>query len=540
MNDNVFFVLDKLLSHLKIMINRSELKLQIESHPSYPSLHAITGVLDHFNIENLALEVLPNLETLSQLPKFFIALIDNENDKEFSVIVKRKNSVEVISGDKKKTSMPVDNFLSIWDGIIVAVEKNEFITKTKQTNNPAFINSLYILSGFFILAAFFFAKPTLFSSLHFVLSLVGIFISLQIIKHEFGFRSKIVNKFCTANKSTSCDAALNSKGATILKHYKLSDISLIYFIGLTLSWIIFVNISVSIVSIITISLFVIPATLYSIYYQYFVIKKWCPLCLVIVAVLWLQCCSLFTLNGLMENITLSLKSGVILFFSFILTAALWLFIKPLIIKRQDLEKLQIKHYKFKRNFDLFNAIYSKGKVLNTQPVHESEIILGNKNAPLHILLVTNPQCYFCKTVHTDIEKLLKKHPNHLKVTLRFSINVSDKNNIAYKVTSRLLELYNTKPETIFANALHNAYKNDVNLDNWIKHWKNASHSFDTVLEKQQTWCHDNDINFTPALYINGKEFPKEYERSDISYFIEDLIEYNSTINTSIESDSIAV
>ena len=37
-----------------IQFDKDEFLFQIQSHPSYPSLHSITGVLEHFNIDNIA------------------------------------------------------------------------------------------------------------------------------------------------------------------------------------------------------------------------------------------------------------------------------------------------------------------------------------------------------------------------------------------------------------------------------------------------------------------------------------------------------
>ena len=45
----------------------------------------------------------------------------------------------------------------------------------------------------------------------------------------------------------------------------------------------------------------------------------------------------------------------------------------------------------------------------------------------------------------------------------------------------------------------------------------------TILEKEKTWCHENAINFTPEILINGRS-PKEYDKQDIMYFIEDMRE----------------
>ena len=50
MKSPLSLIVKKLLSKNAISFDKKELDFQIQSHPSYPSLHAITGVLDHFNI----------------------------------------------------------------------------------------------------------------------------------------------------------------------------------------------------------------------------------------------------------------------------------------------------------------------------------------------------------------------------------------------------------------------------------------------------------------------------------------------------------
>ncbi|MFH4965886.1 vitamin K epoxide reductase family protein [Gaetbulibacter sp. M235] len=525
MKDQLFNVLNEYLKSSDIFINDSELEFQILSHPSYPSLHALTGVLDHFNICNLALEVSPNAEILKQLPKTFISLVNGEINKDFAVITQQNDTIKITHGNKRKISITVEEFLPIWSGVIVVVEKEDFNVQAKTINTKNISKGLYVLCGILFLSAFISVKPSLFQLLHFTLSLIGLYVSFLIVKHELGFMSRAIDKFCTANEFTSCDAVLNSKGATILKHFKLSDVCLVYFTSLALAWVLIVNSNTSDSAIIFLSLTTVPVTFYSIYYQYNVIKKWCPLCLSIVVVLWLQCSTLLVNKNTFENIEFKINDGLVLFFSLIIITTLWLIIKPLLKKEQELNKLQIQHYKFKRNFDLFNAVYHKNEIINTSSIHNKEIVLGSKKAPLHIVLVTNPKCHYCKSAHTDIENILNKHPDSIKVVIRFSISTKDKDDVVYKVINRLFEIYNTESEFKCLEALHDVYKNEANLDKWLLIWNEArNYVFDDVLESQKAWCLRNTINFTPALYINGRPFPKEYERSDISYFIEDLIE----------------
>lgn len=529
MRDQLFIVLNEYLKNLDIHLNQSELELQILSHPSHPSLHAVTGVLDHFNVQNLALEVSADFATLKQLPQTFITLIDGEQNREFAVISQIDKDIKITCGNKKKVTFTVERFLSIWSGIILVAEKDPLNNAPISTHIKGISNSLYALCGIFLISAFFMAKPTFLQSLHFIFTITGFFINILIIRHELGFRSKTLNKFCTAHESSSCDAVLNSKGATVLKNFKLSDFSLVYFTGLAFSWIIAVNFNASDSAILFISLLTLPATIYSLYYQFTIIRKWCPLCIAIVLILWAQAGVLLFYKNPSENLQFDFISVSILLFGLLMVFSLWLFIKPLLKAQQGFQRLQIQHYKFKRNFDLFDSMYSKGEFIDLTPIHDAEVILGNKEASLHILLVTNPKCHYCKEAHTVVADILRKKPESVKITIRFYLGKIDKNDQGYKIACRIIEIYNTKSELHCMEALDDAYKKDADLDKWLLKWKEAdSDIFDKVLKTHQLWCQNNGINFTPAVYINSRLFPKEYEKSDLSYFIDDLIEQAET------------
>jgi uncharacterized membrane protein len=522
-----FEIISKYLKSEKVIINFDELKLQLLSHPSFPSLHSVTGVLDHFNIENLALEVPVNTEVLNQLPKTFISLISNKERIDLVLVNQLNKKIEISYGDKSKKYITKDEFIDLWRGIIVIIEKDSFETSNSIQNDFIFKNIIYVISLILTVGIFFFFNPSIFQSFHYILTITGVGVSLLLVKHELGFQSKTVDKFCSGgNELTDCDAVLNSKGASIIKNFKLSDISLIYFTGILISWIISIQHSNDNSLIIILSLITLPVTLYSIFYQYFIVKKWCPLCLSIVVVLWLQISTIPLINNPFTSITFKLSSIFILFFSFLLVFSFWFFVKPLLKKQNELGKLRVEYYKFKRNFTLFDAVYSKASLYDTIIDASKEIIFGNKNALIKILLVTNPSCFYCRLIHRELNDILKKNPEDINITFRFNIpQPHDKDNISSLVASRLLEIYNTTAQETIDLALDEAYKNEVDLNEWLLKWKvSDDQSYENILKIQQKWCYDNNINFTPAFFINGKQYPKEYESSDLNYFIEELIE----------------
>ena len=528
MKDQLLIVVQEYLKSQNIYLDESELALQILSHPSYPSLHSLTGVLDHFNIDNIALRVSPNTETLNKLPKTFIALIQREKSEDFAVITYgKKDTILVKYGNEKETSVSTEEFLKIWSGIIVVAEIEESNASQRVHYSPN--NYIYIACGILLLGSFFWASSEITQYLHFILTIAGIIASVLIVRHELGFISETVIKFCSGNESTNCQAVLNSKGATFFKHFKLSDLCVIYFTALLLAWLINIHLGLSDTPILYVSIFAIPVTIYSVYYQYYIVKKWCPLCMGVVFILWLQAgVAIIDLYNLGGN-SLELYSVFNLLLSVLIMTSIWLFVRPLLKAKLDFERIQIQHYKFKRNFDIFNSLYSRNPPIVLTPTHPAEIVLGNKEAPINVILVTNPNCSYCKEAHTEIDNLLHKKYEEVRLTIRFNLGGLDPENDGYNVASRIIEIYNTESDTLCIKALNEAYAKDVNLKEWLLKWKEVQSPIaESVLEFHKSWCQENGINFTPAIYINGREFPKEYERSDLVYFTDELIDHLNT------------
>jgi len=206
-----------------------------------------------------------------------------------------------------------------------------------------------------------------------------------------------------------------------------------------------------------------------------------------------------------------------------LALTFWNLIRPLLKEQKLFSELTFEHLKFKRNFSVFDALLNTGKSYNMALLDTKEIVLGNRMAPITILLITNPSCFYCRDAHTDIENILRTYEDKVNVIIRFNVP-EDKAIISNRVAARLLEIYHTKGK--IKEALDEVYDKNVNLEKWLIKWGAVSNDqFGTnILNKQKEWCHESGLNFTPAFFVNGKEFPKEYKRTDLKYFIDDLFE----------------
>ncbi|WP_458627593.1 vitamin K epoxide reductase family protein [Winogradskyella sp. PC D3.3] len=523
MKDTLSYQVEQLLKENKLIIDFDELSFQIKSHPTYPSLHAVTGVLDHFNIENLALDVPITANTLHQLPNTFLAQLEIDSEKQFAVVTKIKDQYRLVFNAKNKKTISQIQFLEQFTGILLAVDKDESnLEVTNSSITSKLIKGLSI-GSIFLLTLLLFNTTTEIANYFFLfISVIGVYITTTILKQEQGESTILGNAFCSnPTEKKNCNAVLSSKGATILKGLKLSDLSFIYFTGLGLATSILIISNISIFIPQTISLIALPITLYSIYYQSLVIKKWCFLCLCIIGLMWFQA-GLATINF---SVNYEFTSILITILSFTSISALWLLSSKSYKENKALNTVKLEYFKLKRNFELFNNQLSKSKIINTQIDDIKEIVYGNINSHFNITIISNPMCGHCKAVHNLVNQILKQYSDSVKLIIRFNVDQKDPSNSSVKITTRLLELYHTKEPKLSLKAMNDIYGN-YSSEQWLKKWDECAQPKDYLLtlKNEHSWCTKSSINFTPEILINGQSYPRLYERSDLIYFIEDLIE----------------
>lgn len=526
MKAQLYTLLQKLIIKNHIQLHQDELKLQLLSHPSYPSLHAVTGVLKHFSIPNLAIKLPTTVDVIKQLPASFLAVLDKNDNEELVLVERKKGGIKLLEDDKQKKIISEEEFVQQWTGVIIAIEKDESVQETKKEPYSILFKIISIVLLIAGIVGFVVKTPSYFAIAHFLIGLFGIGISILITKHELGIQSNAENNFCNLSEKTSCDAILKSKGALLFGTFKLSDLSLVSFVGFTVSWLLFSIMGISNYLMIgVLSTLAIPFTLYSLYYQSVVVKKWCPLCLGIVAVLWLQFSSLFLSELWISSVTLDPISIVTISLSFVIAIVVWGTLKPMLQDKASFTKLQIDQTKFKRNFSVFKALaLKKESHIDIDPI-PGELVFGKQNAPIKLTLVTSPFCYYCKEAHKDMEQLLKLGEDKIRLTLRFLANPEQKESDLYKTVSEITHTYHTEGRSVAMKLLHKLYSEDTDIKNWVKERNiHFNAGYDMIMQRQLAWADTNLINFTPALYLNGHLFPNEYERKDILLFMEDLIE----------------
>ncbi|MFC4634814.1 vitamin K epoxide reductase family protein [Dokdonia ponticola] len=523
MNNSVIYQVEQLLKLNKIAFDQEELTFQIQSHPSYPSLHAITGVLTHFNIDHLAMVVPATEEVLDQLPKVFLTCMKMEEDQLFGIVVKKGNSLITYYDAKDKKEYSKEAFLHYFTGIIVAVEKKETDRPSVKNKKATYLRTgLSVGLGFLLLGLLYQTQLTIATIGYGIIAFLGVFVSVVIIKQQSGIATSIGNAFCSnANTTKNCNTVLSSKGASLFG-VKLSDLSLLYFTGLSCSVVILSMLQYAITPLYILSFIATPITLYSVYYQYAFAKAWCPLCIVIAGILVVHTgIGVFQINDRIQ-INALLVIGIV----YTLTVVAWLYIEPIFLASKKLKKATIDFTKFKRNFVLFETLLTQTPKKETHINEASEIIFGNIHAPVSIVIFTSPFCKHCTSVHALVEDIIKHYGNLVAITIRISVNVINKESDVYKITSRLTEIFHKEGPDQCLRSMHDIY-NGMLPNNWLNNWGNCTEDalYEQTLINQQHWTKENGINFTPEILINGHSFPSEYAREDLKYFIEELYEH---------------
>ncbi|OUL62833.1 hypothetical protein B8T70_08280 [Flavobacterium sp. AJR] len=528
---NFLYLTKTYLENANIYIDEDYLEINLLSNSNFPGIVSIIQILDLLKIRSSIYEIEKNKIGLDELPDTFLTMVVDLQNKNTLVIAKNKSdSIEIRFSKSVSRTVSYQEFFDHWCSLVILIDDKESYLPFLY-NKVVFSFKAFMYYSFFIFLVYFFIKlnPSLYCFYHFILSLFGLFISYLIYSSEVGYKFHIINKICTPFKKSNCEEVVNSKGGVIFKKIKLSDLSLVYFFSLAITTCMMKYFDINSSGLLTIlNILTIPLIFYSLFYQLRVLKKWCPLCMIIITILLIQ---IVITNGDVSNRALQFNiESIYTFLVMSLFSCIGFnYYKKQVYLRQELKDIKIKHNKFKQNFSLFHSALSSSKVLTLFDSEIEEIVVGNKDSKLNITIVINPLCDECGKTHLILNEIIQKHYDEITLTIRFYLFYDDVNDVEFLISNYLLNIYKLKGENVFLEKMNGMFEcNDK--DKWI-----SEETKDTLLEKsegfiiEKEWCNQNEINFTPAIVINNHLFPSDlYEIADLDFFIEDLIDLNQT------------
>ncbi len=508
----------KIVEHVLIQnkirdYNKKDLELQLQIHPNYPSFQSITDTLDYFDIDNIAVEV--PLEALDQLPNSFISLVKTEKGEEIVSVKKKNDVIRIKQSSLKQHKYTLDEFKTIWEPKVIAVEYNE---TQKLTSNQSFLQNLLLFAlGISLVFIFIDRSWSVAQVLFLTTSLAGAIFSFFALRESLGFQSQAIHQFCTSVGNSNCGDVINNASGKLFKNLSLADAGVLFFGSLLLYQIFYGFQSVLLIP----SLIGVPFVIYSLYSQAFIIKKWCAICLAISVVS--IAITIIAIRSFSFTFEVSQIPGFLLITT--VFALSYLFIKERIKENKTYRTENLRLNQFKRDSEIFSYLLSiSEKILDNRTI-DNEIVLGNPNSTFKIISLTNPMCGYCKDAFNAYAKVIKAMGSNLQIAIRLNLNLEDPSTEVNQIGLRLFEIYHDQGQEEFINA-YSTWFEDRTYTNWIKKFGQSSTNpkYIQILNEQSSWAKTNNLMYTPASLVNQSLYPKKYSYHEFFYFISILLE----------------
>lgn len=522
--DNFTQVLKCFVHELGIPITSRSIEYELQVHPEYNSFVAISDVLNTWLVPNAAYQLTFDELIGAEIEDPFIAFV---SDKEFVVVSRLDKDYAVVSNEKwNNRQLTIAEFEEIYSGSILVAEKEptsgetSYIANHRREIYDNLITPIILSGGALILFAFLITHSGYVASfiwntnLLMLLKTAGLGAVGLLIIQSLSTDNPIFQKLCGRAYHNDCNPVLSSKGAKIYDLVTWSEIGLFYFAG---TWLvlIFNSNNIALLQILGIlNLISLPYTLYSIYYQWRVLKEWCIACCIVQVLLWLEFIVFwpFLTTGLVTpNLTALINWAV----GMIIPIVLWTLIKPYLTLSKKLQSIENELNDFKYNRTAYQtSLTGSGKYRTVSD--EDSIIFGNPQAEDILTVVLKPYGKPSTEAYKGLYWLNGR--DDIKLQIVFATNGNDPD---AQVSTYMLALKSKLDDTSLKKAIDSWYsQNRKNYDDWRD--KYSVYKFDNAKEAikiNSEWCQITDVNKIPTIFINGQKLSLNYKTSDLRYFI---------------------
>jgi len=359
-----------------------------------------------------------------------------------------------------------------------------------------------------------------------LLSLAGVFVSGLAVRRSIDKNDPLSARFCDTEGLFDCDKVL--KSLSFSKYIFPGDVGLIYFSGLYL-FLLFCTVTngngIALTMMILPSFLSFAASLASLWYQGRVIKSWCKICLMVVAITWIQaiavayyCLSNMAYTQAHFDATLHreewIRATALLLISLLL-AATWLFIKPVIVKAEHAKVLRNRIRTWKRDPGLFIALQQQQPRIDMS-LWPGDFILGNPEAPVKVMVAISLYCKGCVGEYKRLEKLLSFSPKNVAVIIRFK-HIADKNPGNTLALQYILDKYANAGKSEEKQRILSVWFARRNLGECKRELGNTPPARDhgELIRQNERWFSENKILRTPTVFVNGHQLAESYMTTDL-------------------------
>ena len=155
-------------------------------------------------------------------------------------------------------------------------------------------------------------------------------------------------------------------------------------------------------------------------------------------------------------------------------------------------------------------------------------IFGESDFPQkRIFIVLSAFCPPCKKAYYKLDKLmLDSRKEDIEVNIVFSVDpIKEKGSKSYKVCQEIASyfLQTTGEKDQFKEILKHWFVKEKPISDYPDICKSYSEAIleevAQILSNQRKWVKSNNINYTPAIILDGYLLPKGYSMEDIEFML---------------------
>lgn len=512
-------ILIPFLKLLGVPYTESYARKLYNEHPHKYNMYGLSGMLTEYGIENAGVEVDDKATDIFSLPIPFIAFAGND-----FVTVKgvTKQDVTFISNSREVVA-PIEQFIQMWSGIALLAEKNAGSkekgyaeNRTHERISGAEQIALGVLTVVLLAYMLYFNRSLAYSGMIFLLltNLVGVYVTYLLVQKQLHLESGYADKICSLFSRSDCNSVLEGEAGKLFGLFGWSEIGFSFFLS-NLLLIVLTPQLITYQALITVC--ALPYSFWSVWYQKYRAKQWCPLCLIVQGLFW----GLVLIHGFSGTISIPAFSLSELLGVACLYLAPFLIIRVLLPKLTvsgQIETIRQEINSIKASEDIFSILLKQQPYIPT-PMDVSSICFGNREARNRITILTNPHCNPCAKLHKEVDQLLEKSGGEICVQYLFASFQGLEDSARFLIGSYLFEKDSAKVQQLYSE--------------WYASGKNNKEAFmrnhpvlmnPDVVEKEyashQQWSLKNQLRATPTVFFNGYRLPENYQLVDLAYFID--------------------
>ncbi|MDR1883474.1 MAG: thioredoxin domain-containing protein [Prevotella sp.] len=510
---NVFVAFLRLLhvKHTKAFSNK-----YYNEHPHKYNLFGLSRMLSDYGIGTKGIRATDKENALQELDVPFVA----HTGGDFVVVFKITPEKVYYLWQGKEVVNDITEFLEAWSGAVLLAEADGNSTELGYKENRKkelavriqkylLLFATGLLAGLSCFLNHIGESPGLTFSL--IINLTGIYTCWLLVLKQLNIHSEYADKICSLFKQGDCNNVLESKAAKLGGIIGWSEIGLGYFISNTLiillqpalfSYLVLINICA------------LPYSVWSVWYQKFKAKQWCPLCLTVQLLL----CMVFLTNLVFDTVHLPLFQIE----DILLTGAVFL-IPPLTInlllpnfsQSRKTERITQEFNALKTAEDVFEAFLKKQTRYDADK-HVSKILFGNPESKILITVLTNPHCSPCARMHMRVEQLLRETNNSVCVQYVFSSFNRKLESSARFLIAAYFTYSGEKVKDIYREWFK---EGTINREEFFRrHTCVKNEKTEQELQSHTRWKEETRLRTTPAVLVNGYKLPDNYKIEDLKYF----------------------